>query len=265
MIKLWTGSNHTDVAVNKCQQNAQMWELMEAFVSLFIGQHKLSVTPGEKVAAVLQITIIPKAVIKPHWSVDPRDWLESLQTSRQEQDNYQLRINSAAAEAEGCLAVYKDKQNEKNKKAAGDVTYTICARLRGFSGISGNMGWRGSLLDAQLSDLLRAWDNFLAGDFWGETQCWGQFVWTQILFQNTHHCFHEKKKTVPASHHSASHREKKDRCSHWSSADTPLPASPSRLPTLSFFLTHDVYSFIWCWLLWEPLACPLQKQSWQSW
>lgn len=30
-------------------------------------------------------------------------------------------------------------------------------------------------------------------------------------------------------------------------------------------LTHDVYSFIWCWLLWEPLAWPLQKQSWQSW
>lgn len=26
-------------------------------------------------------------------------------------------------------------------------------------------------------------------------------------------------------------------------------------------LTHDVYSFIWCWLLWEPLAWPLQKQS----
>lgn len=40
--------------------------------------------------------------------------------------------------------------------------------MRGFSGISGNMGWRGSLLDAQLSDLLSAWDNFLAGDFWDE-------------------------------------------------------------------------------------------------
>lgn len=26
-------------------------------------------------------------------------------------------------------------------------------------------------------------------------------------------------------------------------------------------LTHDVYSFIWCWLLWEPEACPFQKHS----
>lgn len=57
---------HTDAAVNKRQQNAQMLMLVEAFLSLFIEQHKLSVTPGEKVAAVLQITIIPKAVIKPH-------------------------------------------------------------------------------------------------------------------------------------------------------------------------------------------------------
>lgn len=32
--------------------------------------------------------------------------------------------------------------------------------------MSGNMGCKGSLLDAQLSDLLRALDNFLAGDFW---------------------------------------------------------------------------------------------------
>lgn len=39
------------------------------------------------------------------------------------------------------------------------------ARFRGFSGMSGNMGCKGSLLDAQLSDLLRALDNFLAGDF----------------------------------------------------------------------------------------------------
>lgn len=34
----------------------------------------------EKVAAALQITNNPKAVIKPDWSVDLRDWLESLQT-----------------------------------------------------------------------------------------------------------------------------------------------------------------------------------------
>lgn len=126
----------------------------------------------------------------------------------------------------------------KIKKAGGDVTYTICARLRGFSGISGNMGWRGSLLDAQLSDLLRAWDNFLAGDFWGETQCWGQFVRTEILFQNTHR-FHEKQKTkqktVPASHHSASHRKKKKRlpqplvqCRHTSSS-IPFPPPLSLL------------------------------------
>lgn len=39
---------HTDVAVNKRQQNAQMLVLVEAFVSLFIEQHKLSVTPGGK-------------------------------------------------------------------------------------------------------------------------------------------------------------------------------------------------------------------------
>lgn len=41
------------------------------------------------------------------------------------------------------------------------------------------MGWRGSLLDAQLSDLLRAWDNFLAGDFCKETHEW------DISFQST--------------------------------------------------------------------------------
>ena len=45
-------------------------------------------------------------------------------------------------------------------------TYTMWARFRGFSGMSGNMGWRGSRLDAQLRDLLSALDNFLAGDFW---------------------------------------------------------------------------------------------------
>lgn len=46
----------------------------------------------------------------------------------------------------------------------------------------------------------------------------------------------------------------------------PLPGAPTggaKLPAARREppLTHDVYSFIWCWLLWEPLAWPLQKQS----
>jgi len=30
-------------------------------------------------------------------------------------------------------------------------------------------------------------------------------------------------------------------------------------------LTQDECSFIWCWLLWGPLAWPRQKQLWHSW
>ena len=49
------------------------------------------------------------------------------------------------------------------------------ARLRGFSEvISGNMGWGGSLLEAQLRDLLSAWDSFLAGDFCRNTEATGE-------------------------------------------------------------------------------------------
>lgn len=124
-----------------------------------------------RAATVLQITIIPEAVIKPHWSVDPGDWLESLQTSRQEQDNYQPRTNSCGFGTAWLSRCSSGKGVGGNVKDREDAAYTMCARLRGFSGISGNMGWRGSLLDAQLSDLLRAWDNFFAGDFCRETQC----------------------------------------------------------------------------------------------
>jgi len=71
----------------------------------------------------------------------------------------------------------------------GGQVSTMWAKLSGFSGWSGNMGCKGSRLEAQLRDLLNALVSFLAGDF------------------------------------------------------------------------HEVYSFIWCWLLWEPPAWPLQKQS----
>lgn len=47
-------------------------------------------------------------------------------------------------------------------------TYTIWARFRGFSGWSGNIGCKGSRLEAQLKDLLSALVSFLAGDFWEE-------------------------------------------------------------------------------------------------
>lgn len=51
-----------------------------------------------------------------------------------------------------------------------DSTHTMWARLSGFSGKSGNMGCRGSRVEAQLRDLLRALENFLAGDFCKGTQ-----------------------------------------------------------------------------------------------
>ena len=57
----------------------------------------------------------------------------------------------------------------------GRVTHTMWARFRGLSGdISGNMGWGGSRLEAQLRDLLSAWDSFLAGDFWRKTEDTGE-------------------------------------------------------------------------------------------
>lgn len=42
--------------------------------------YKTALNIKEKAAAVLQIANIPKAIIKPDWSVDLRDRLESLQT-----------------------------------------------------------------------------------------------------------------------------------------------------------------------------------------
>ena len=49
-------------------------------------------------------------------------------------------------------------------------THTMWAKLSGFSGWSGNMGCKGSRLEAQLRDLLNALVSFLAGDFWMEEQ-----------------------------------------------------------------------------------------------
>lgn len=48
----------------------------------------------------------------------------------------------------------------------GRETHTMWAKLSGFSGWSGNMGCKGSWLEAQLRDLLSALVSFLAGDFW---------------------------------------------------------------------------------------------------
>lgn len=49
-------------------------------------------------------------------------------------------------------------------------THTIWAKLSGFSGWSGNMGCKGSRLEAQLRDLLNAFVSFLAGDFYKENK-----------------------------------------------------------------------------------------------
>ena len=66
------------------------------------------------------------------------------------------------------------RKTTRNKQD-GRVTHTMWARLRGFSEvISGNMGWGGSLLEAQLRDLLSAWDSFLAGDFCRNTEATGE-------------------------------------------------------------------------------------------
>lgn len=52
----------------------------------------------------------------------------------------------------------------------GRDTHTMWAKLSGFSGWSGNMGCKGSRLEAQLRDLLNALVSFLAGDFWKEEE-----------------------------------------------------------------------------------------------
>lgn len=54
---------------------------------------------------------------------------------------------------------------------------TMWAKLSGFSGWSGNMGCKGSRLEAQLRDLLNAFVSFLAGDFHDVYS----FIWCWLL------------------------------------------------------------------------------------
>lgn len=62
----------------------------------------------------------------------------------------------------GCEHVSMKKDVFSSK---GRDTHTMWAKLSGFSGWSGNMGCKGSRLEAQLRDLLNALVSFLAGDF----------------------------------------------------------------------------------------------------
>lgn len=97
------------------------------------------------------------------------------------------------------------------------------------------MGWRGSLLDAQLSDLLRAWVNFLAGDFWRETQEWGANS-EDTNFLSKHMASLQQQcqshPNIPASLHCVAQKGSRY---DWSSADTPLAGS--RLPFLPSLLS----------------------------
>lgn len=179
-------------------------------------------------------------------------WLENVQVIKRKSRNSVLKKKKEGAKTFAQCWMYHRWGGEKvgrispqqicNKClvvtliTACQVTYTTWARFKGFSGTSKNMGLAGSRFEAQPRDLLRAFDNFFAGDFWRRGK-----IYSYAFFFKDFGCFLLRNVQLNSI------------CAVWKNW-----LNLARL-------THDVYSFIWCWLLWKPEACPFQKHSWQSW